>query len=62
MEQKWQKGFCNTFLVKLDPFDSHFIFQELWLTFLVKLNVTGFGKFFTKFRISWAYSSIEVHL
>jgi len=55
-----QKGLCNTFLAKLGSFDSNFTFQGLWLSFLVKLNVTGFGKFFTV-EISWAYTSMEVH-
>jgi len=36
-----QKGLCNNY---------NFIFQGLWLSFLVKLNATGFGKFFTKLK------------
>jgi len=45
MPELMQKGLCNAFLAKLGPFDSRFTFQGLWLTFLVKLNVTSFGKF-----------------
>jgi len=44
------KGLCNILLTKLGPFDSYFTFQGLWLSFLVKLNTTGFGKFFTKLK------------
>jgi len=45
MLEVMQKSLCNTFLAKLGPFDSNFTFRGLWLIFLVKLNVTGFGKF-----------------
>jgi len=49
MFEMMQKGLCDTFLAKLGPFDSHFTFQGLWLTFLVKLNVIG-CKFFAKWK------------
>jgi len=58
-----QKCLCNTFLAKLGPYDSNFTFQGLWLSFLVKLNVTGFGKFFTKLKyLGHIYTSKEVHI
>jgi len=58
-----QKGLCNIFLAQLGPFDSCFTFQRLWVTsFLVKLNITGFGKCFTKLEISWTYMSMEVRI
>jgi len=50
MLELMQKGLCNRFHAKLGPFESNFTFQRLWLSFLVKLNVTGFGTFFTKLK------------
>jgi len=50
MLELMQKGLCNRFLAKLGPFDSNFTFQGLRLSFLVKLNVTGFGTFSTKLK------------
>jgi len=50
MLELMQKCLCNIFLTKLGPFDFNFIFQGLWLSILVKLNVTGFGKVFKKLK------------
>jgi len=61
MLELMQKGLCDTFLAKLGPSDSHFTFQGLWLIILVKLNVTGFGNFFTKLKYL-IYTSMEVHI
>jgi len=44
MLELMQKGLCNRIHAKLGPFDSNFTFQGLWISFLVKLNITGFGK------------------
>jgi len=53
MLELMQKGICNIFLAKLGPVDSNFTFQGLRLSFLVKLNITGFGKFFKKLKYLW---------
>jgi len=62
MLELMQKGLCNRFHANLGPFESNFTFQGLWLKFLVKLIVTGFGTFFYKVEISLAYTSMEVHI
>jgi len=58
MLELMQNGLYNNFLAKLGPFDSNFTFQGLGLSFLVKLNVTAFGKFYKE--LAWKFIIIII--